>query len=172
MDKCRLLPPREPKSYFGHKAARPRFSGLRYHSSSQEPFSHRLHCGNECLEDRTFRMDQLSDLAPSLRRDDCLFKADIQDAYYHLRLRKEGQLYLSFSVDGVVYVPACLTCGLAVARGSLPRRCARSSPSSGREATEYSPTWTTSSGPQKLRGANIRRQSRIHADWGATYTSC
>jgi hypothetical protein len=70
---------------------------------------------NECLEDRTFRMDQLSDLAPSLRRDDCLFKADIQDAYYHLRLRKEDQLYLSFSVDGVVYVQACINCGLAVA---------------------------------------------------------
>jgi hypothetical protein len=60
-------------------------------------------------------MDQLSDLAPSLRRDDCLFKAEIQDAYYHLRLRKEDQLYLSFSVDGVVYVPDCLNCRLAVA---------------------------------------------------------
>jgi hypothetical protein len=70
---------------------------------------------NDCLEDRTFRIDQLSDLAPSLRRDDCLFKADIQDAYYHLRLRNEDQLYLSFSVDGVLYVPACLNCGLAVA---------------------------------------------------------
>jgi hypothetical protein len=70
---------------------------------------------NECLEDRTFRMDQLSDLAPSLRRDDCLFKADIQDAYYHLRLRKEDQIYLSFSLARVVYVPACLNCGLAVA---------------------------------------------------------
>jgi hypothetical protein len=44
---------------------------------------------NECLEERTFRMDQLSDLAPTLHRDDCLFKADIKDAYYHLRLRKE-----------------------------------------------------------------------------------
>jgi hypothetical protein len=70
---------------------------------------------NECMEERTFRMDQLSDLAPSLRRDDCLFKADIKDAYYHLRLRKEDQLFLSFSVGGVVYVPACLNCGLSVA---------------------------------------------------------
>jgi hypothetical protein len=67
---------------------------------------------NECLWERTFRIDQLSDLAPTLRRDDCLFKADIRDAYYHLRLRKEDQLYLSFSVGGVVYVPACLNCGL------------------------------------------------------------
>jgi hypothetical protein len=69
---------------------------------------------NECLEDRTFRMDQLSDLAPSLRRDYCLFKAKIQDAYYHLRLRKEDQIYLAFSLAGVVYVPACLNYGLAV----------------------------------------------------------
>jgi hypothetical protein len=70
---------------------------------------------NECLEERTFRMDQLSDLAPALRRDDCLFKADISDAYYHLRLRKEDQLYLSYSVAGVVYIPSCLNCGLSVA---------------------------------------------------------
>jgi hypothetical protein len=67
------------------------------------------------MEERTFRMDQLSDLAPTLRRDDCLFKADIKDAYYHLRLRKEDQIYLSFSVGGVVYVPSCLNCGLSVA---------------------------------------------------------
>jgi hypothetical protein len=67
------------------------------------------------MEERTFRMDQLSDLAPALRRDDCLFKADIKDAYYHLRLRKEDKVYLSFSVDGVVYVPSCLNCGLSVA---------------------------------------------------------
>jgi hypothetical protein len=81
---------------------------------------------NESLEDSTFRMDQLSDLAPSRRRDDCLFKADIQDAYYHLRLRKEDQIYLYFSVDGVLHVPACLNCGLAVAvvlyQGDAPGR--------------------------------------------------
>jgi hypothetical protein len=70
---------------------------------------------NECMEERSFRMDQLSDLIPTLRRDDCLFKADIKDAYYHLRLRKEDQLYLAFSVGGMVYVPACMNCGLAVA---------------------------------------------------------
>jgi Reverse transcriptase (RNA-dependent DNA polymerase) len=70
---------------------------------------------NECMETRTFRMDQLSDLAPTLRREDCMFKADIQDAYYHLRLRKSDQLYLAFSVGGVVYVPCCLNCGLSVA---------------------------------------------------------
>jgi hypothetical protein len=36
---------------------------------------------NRCLEERTFRMDQLSDLASTLHRYDCLFKADIHDAY-------------------------------------------------------------------------------------------
>jgi hypothetical protein len=43
---------------------------------------------NEWLDERSFRMDQLADLSPSLRPDDCLFKADIKDAYYHLRLRR------------------------------------------------------------------------------------
>jgi Reverse transcriptase (RNA-dependent DNA polymerase) len=60
-------------------------------------------------------MDQLSDLAPVLRREDCMFKADIQEAYYHLRLRKSDQFYLAFSVGVVVYVPSFLNCGLAVA---------------------------------------------------------
>jgi hypothetical protein len=60
-------------------------------------------------------MDQVSDLALFLRREDCMFKADIQDAHYHLRLRKSDQLYLDFSVGGAVYVPWCLNCGLAVA---------------------------------------------------------
>jgi hypothetical protein len=35
VDEGRLLLPRESNGYFGHKAARPRFSGLRYHSSSK-----------------------------------------------------------------------------------------------------------------------------------------
>jgi hypothetical protein len=68
----------------------------------------------ECMEKSTFRMGQLSDLAPILRRDECMFEADIQDAYYHLLLRKSDQPYLAFSVGGVVYVPSCLNCGLAV----------------------------------------------------------
>jgi hypothetical protein len=59
-------------------------------------------------------MDQLSDLASTLRRDDCRFKADIKNAYHHLRLHKEDQIYLSFSVGGVVYVPLCLNCVLNV----------------------------------------------------------
>jgi hypothetical protein len=49
---------------------------------------------NECMQERTFRTDQLSDLAPYLRRDDCLFNVDKKDAYYHLRLRKEYQFFL------------------------------------------------------------------------------
>jgi hypothetical protein len=70
---------------------------------------------NECLDERSFRMDQLADLSPSLRPDDCLLKADIKDAYYHLRLRSADQLYLAFRVGGVTYIPACLNCGLSVA---------------------------------------------------------
>jgi hypothetical protein len=70
---------------------------------------------NECLDERSFRMDQLADLSPSLRPDDCLFKADIKDANCHLRLREEDQLYLAFRVGGVTYIPNCLNCGLSVA---------------------------------------------------------
>jgi hypothetical protein len=70
---------------------------------------------NECMEKLTFRMDQLSDLAPVLLHEDCMFKADIQDAYCHLRLRTSDQPYLTFIVSGVMYVPSCLNCGLAVA---------------------------------------------------------
>jgi hypothetical protein len=47
-------------------------------------------------------MDQLSDLAPTLRREDLMFKADILDAHYHLCLRKSDQIYLAFSVGRAV----------------------------------------------------------------------
>jgi hypothetical protein len=60
-------------------------------------------------------MDQLADLSPSLRQDDCLFKACIRDAYYHLRLRESDQIYLAFRVGGITYIPACLNCGFSVA---------------------------------------------------------
>jgi hypothetical protein len=43
---------------------------------------------HECLDERSFRMDQLADLSPSLRQFYCLFKADIKDAYYRLQLRE------------------------------------------------------------------------------------
>jgi Reverse transcriptase (RNA-dependent DNA polymerase) len=60
-------------------------------------------------------MDQHADLSPSLRPDDCLLTAYIKNTYYHLRLRKEYQLYLAFRVGGVNYIPACQNCGLPVA---------------------------------------------------------
>jgi hypothetical protein len=43
---------------------------------------------NEVLSARKFKMDTLADLAPQLRPGDALFKADVQDAYCHLRLRR------------------------------------------------------------------------------------
>jgi hypothetical protein len=41
----------------------------------------------EVLGARKFRMDTLADLAPQLRPGNSLIKADVSDAYYHLRLR-------------------------------------------------------------------------------------
>lgn len=70
---------------------------------------------NACLEPRTFRMDQLYDLSPELLRNDNLFKADLTDGYYHLRLRPADGLRLSFFVGGDVFIPLCLNCGLSVA---------------------------------------------------------
>lgn len=70
---------------------------------------------NECLEERTFRMDQLGDLAAFFGPGDALFKADISDAYYHLRIRSCDRERLAFQVESVVYLPLCLNCGLAVA---------------------------------------------------------
>ncbi|CDF35367.1 transposon Ty3-I Gag-Pol polyprotein-like [Chondrus crispus] len=67
------------------------------------------------MEAGTFRMDQISDLASELRKGDHLFKADIQDAYYHLRVRKVDKMRLAFYVGSRIYVPLCLNCGLAVA---------------------------------------------------------
>jgi hypothetical protein len=69
---------------------------------------------NDCLDERTFSTDHLHDLAPSLSRNDSLFKADIRDPHYHLRLRKEDQLYLSFCVSGMVHILTCLNCGLSI----------------------------------------------------------
>ena len=70
---------------------------------------------NACLAPRTFRMDQLSDLSPELIRGDHLFKADLTDGYYHLRLRPADGMRLSFFVGGEVFIPLCLNCGLSVA---------------------------------------------------------
>ena len=70
---------------------------------------------NECLDESSFRMDHFADLSPSLRQDDFLFKTDIKDAYYHLRLLKSDQLYLKFLVGGTTYIPLFLNCCLSVA---------------------------------------------------------
>jgi hypothetical protein len=102
LDDGRLLPPRQRRGHAFDPSAWARLSGIRYLHGFEAEISRR-------------RVDQLIDLAPALRRGDCLFKADIRDAYYHLCLRKEDHLYLAFSVEGAVYVPACLNCGLSIA---------------------------------------------------------
>jgi hypothetical protein len=43
---------------------------------------------NEVLGFSKFRMDTLADLAPQLKPGEVFFKADVQDAFYHLRLRR------------------------------------------------------------------------------------
>jgi Reverse transcriptase (RNA-dependent DNA polymerase) len=70
---------------------------------------------NEYLATRKFRMDTLGDLAPQLRPDDSLVKADVQDAYYHLRLRRCDRNKLLFRVAGRFFRPLALNCGLSAA---------------------------------------------------------
>lgn len=53
---------------------------------------------NEALEDRTFRMDQLTDLAPVLKHADSLFRAYLSEFNYHLRFRFTDQRILEFTV--------------------------------------------------------------------------
>lgn len=70
---------------------------------------------NECTEASTFRRDQILDLASALRRGDHMFYAERKEPHYHLRLRETDGMWLFFFVGGVIYVPLCLNCGLAVA---------------------------------------------------------
>ena len=69
----------------------------------------------ESLEDQTSRVDLLGDLAAVLDPSDILFRAEISDAYYHLRIRGCDRERLTFKVGSVVYLPICLNCGLSVA---------------------------------------------------------
>jgi hypothetical protein len=55
---------------------------------------------NEVLGARKFKMDTLAELAPQLRPGDALFNADVQDAYYHLRLRRCDRGKLLFRITG------------------------------------------------------------------------
>jgi hypothetical protein len=70
---------------------------------------------NEFLETRKFRMDTLGDLAPQLHPNDTLFKADVKDAYYHLRLRQCDRDKLLFRIAGRFFRPFALNCGLSAA---------------------------------------------------------
>lgn len=44
-------------------------------------------------------------LDPELQRGDHLFKADLTEGYYHLRLRSNDNLKLAFYVGTGIYVP-------------------------------------------------------------------
>jgi hypothetical protein len=67
---------------------------------------------NEVLGARKFKMGTLADLAPHLRPGDALFKAELQDAYYLLRLRRCDRDKLLFRIAGRWFLPLALNCGL------------------------------------------------------------
>jgi hypothetical protein len=67
---------------------------------------------NEILGARKFKMGTLADLAPQLRPGDALFKAELQDSYYHLRLRHCERDKLLFRIAGRWFRPLALNCGL------------------------------------------------------------
>jgi hypothetical protein len=70
---------------------------------------------NEVLRFRKFRMDTLADLAPQLKPGNVLFKADVQDAYYYLRLRRCDRDKLLFLIAGRFFGPLALNSGLSAA---------------------------------------------------------
>jgi hypothetical protein len=63
---------------------------------------------NEVLGARKFKLDTLADLAPQLRPGDALLKADVKDAYYHLRLRRCKRDKLLFRIAGRWFRPLAL----------------------------------------------------------------
>jgi hypothetical protein len=70
---------------------------------------------NEHLGTRKFRTDTLADLAPQLLPEDVLLKADVEDAYYHLRIRRCDRNKLRFRLAGRFVRPLALNCGLSPA---------------------------------------------------------
>jgi hypothetical protein len=68
---------------------------------------------NEVLGSRKFRMDTLADLAPQLNPGDVLFKSHVQDAYYHLQLRRCDREKLLFRIAGRFFRPLALNCGFS-----------------------------------------------------------
>jgi hypothetical protein len=70
---------------------------------------------NEVLGFRKFWMYTLADLAPQLKPEYVLLKADVQDAYYHLRLRRCDREKLLFRIAGRFFRPLALNCGLSAA---------------------------------------------------------
>jgi hypothetical protein len=75
---------------------------------------------NEYLTTRKFRMDTLGDLAPQLKPEDALLRADVQDAYYHLRRCDHNKLL--FRISGRFFRPLALKCGLSAATYFGPAR--------------------------------------------------
>jgi hypothetical protein len=70
---------------------------------------------NEMLDTKTFKMETLVDLAPQLRPNDALIKADIRDSHYHLRLRACDRDKLLFQIFGRFFRPLALNCRLSAA---------------------------------------------------------
>jgi hypothetical protein len=89
-------------------------SGLKVHGSNPRVVIDYT-TEKEVLGSRIFRMDTLADLAPQLKPGDVLFKADVQDAYYHLRLRRCDRDELLFRIAGRFFRPLALNCGLSAA---------------------------------------------------------
>lgn len=58
-------------------------------------------------------MDELSDLAPELRLGDHLFKVDVSNGYFHLKLRSSNSMHLAFFVGHQAFIPLNLDCGLS-----------------------------------------------------------
>lgn len=82
---------------------------------SQGPCGHRLQTREYKHQRHPFRMEFLLDLAPQLRKDNFLFKADLQVGYYHIGISAHDRPFLTFKIGRRFFIPLSLKYGLKTA---------------------------------------------------------
>lgn len=70
---------------------------------------------NKEIDDRRFKYEALTDLAPQLRAGDKLISWDVKDAYHHVPLRVADRNYFAFQCMGRVFRCLTMPFGLKVA---------------------------------------------------------
>lgn len=120
---------------------------------------------NQAIDDRRFKYEALTDLAPQLRAGHQLIGWDVKDAYHHVPLRKADQTYFAFQCMGRVFRCVTMPFGLKVAPFVWTKLCRPSCRRCGAGASGSSHTSTTLVGACRrgVRRAQPRRRRRRRA---------